>query len=240
MTPIRTFIVDDEPLARAGLRVLLERAGDIDIIGEYGNGVEAVAAVARLQPELLFIDVRMPRLDGLAAVAQMETPPVTIFVTAYDQHALRAFEVSAFDYVLKPVDADRFAQALERAKAQVLRIRRERSTPAFADRLPIKDAGRTLLLTVDEIDWIEAERDYARVHAGRARHLVRESLNRLASQLDPQRFVRVHRGAIVNLARVVEVRSARRGSYVVVLRDGTCLPLSRHRRAEVNALLGAR
>jgi two-component system, LytTR family, response regulator len=258
--PVRVLIVDDEPPARRTLADLVAADPEAVVAGECGSGAEAVEAIRRLAPDVVLLDVQMPELDGfgvLAALAPAEIPLV-VFVTAYDRYAVRAFEIHALDYLLKPFDDERFAAALGRAKeairrrevdeigrrlAELLAERRgeaagaEPAGDAPLKRLLIRGGGRVVLLPVEEIDWIEAADYYARVHAGGVRHLIRESLSALEEKLDPARFARVHRSAIVNLDRVRELRPLFKGNCLVVLADGTELPLGRARRASVESLL---
>ena len=246
---IRTLIVDDEPLARKTVRMLLADDEEIEIIGEAGNGKDAVAAIREQKPDLLFLDVQMPALDGIGVMRTIgaENMPVTIFVTAYDQYALKAFEVHALDYLLKPYDDERFEQALERAKQQVRRAAIEslsqrlfslmeampgqkEEAPQYLSRIMVKGSGPIVFLKVEEIDWIEAADYYVQLHVGGRTHLLRESLRNLDQQLDPSCFMRIHRSAIVNLDRVRKLQPDARGEYQVILQDGTTLKLGRGRR----------
>ncbi len=227
---IRAVIVDDEPLAREGVRLLLAEDPEVTVVGEAAGGRAAVAALRRLRPDLVFLDVQLPDADGFDVLAEipLAEQPVVVFVTAYDRYALRAFEVHALDYLLKPFSDDRFRDALRRAKARL------REAPA-RPRLVIKDGGRVVFLPVDEIDWIESADYYAQLHAGRNAYLLRESLASLEARLDPARFVRVHRRVILNRDRLREVRERGR-AYVALLADGTELPVARgHRRRLVDA-----
>lgn len=256
---IRALVVDDEPIARAGMRRLMERDPDLEIVGEAGDGEAAVAAIRELRPELLLLDVQMPEMDGFEVLEALVPDAVcaVIFVTAYDRFAIRAFEVQALDYVLKPFDDERFAIVLERAKRHVRRERDddlasrlaallERYEPNRTDvpphtvhrsaglaRIMVRDGGRVFFLPVDEIDWIEAADYYARVHTGKSAHLVRESLASLEQSLDPTCFVRIHRSAIVNVNRVREIRPDWRNRSTVVLATGEQLPISRSRREQL-------
>ena len=226
-TRIRTIIVDDEPAARRGVRLLLERDGGVDIVGEASGGAEAADLIKREKPDLAFLDVQMPGCDGFEMLTQVgaAAAPAVVFVTAFDEHALHAFEVNAVDYLLKPFDDARFSAALERAKAEV-RLRQadtvntrltqlldylqqngERSagpakTEGAADRILLKSSGEIFFLKADEIDWIEAEGDYMKFHVGGRSHLMRETMARLEARLDPDRFIRIHRSTIVNLDRL--------------------------------------
>jgi len=256
---IRTLIVDDEPLARRNLRVLLERDPQIEILEECRNGREAVKAINTLSPDLIFLDIQMPEMDGFDVLARVgpEHIHAIIFVTAFDQYALKAFDVHALDYLLKPFDDERFARALERAKSQIaareinqlsgrlLALLEERETERkgskreerYLTRLMIKAASRVMLLKVDEIDFIEADGNYAKLHTGRKTHLLREKMNDLEGRLDPAKFVRIHRSIIVNLERIKEMHPHFNGDYVVVLEDGRQLKLSRTRREQLETRL---
>ncbi|HZM99277.1 MAG TPA: response regulator [Pyrinomonadaceae bacterium] len=249
---IRTLIVDDEPLARRNLRVLLEKDPQIEILDECRNGREAVKAINTLSPDLIFLDIQMPEMDGFDVLerAGPEHIQAIIFVTAFDQYALKAFDVHALDYLLKPFDDERFAHALQRAKTQIearhinkltqrlLALLEERESErkvslqqtTYLTRLMIKASGRVMLLKVDDIDFIEADGNYAKLHVGRKAHLLREKMHDLEGRLDPAKFVRIHRSIIVNLDRIKEMHPHFNGDYVVVLEDGRQLRLSRTRR----------
>jgi len=256
---IRTLIVDDEPLARRNLRVLLEKDPQIEIVDECGNGREAVKAINTLSPDLIFLDIQMPEMDGFDVVERVgpEQIQAIIFVTAFDQYALKAFDIHALDYLLKPFDDERFAHALRRAKSQIeareinrlskrlfaLLDERERltSTPQknYLTRVMIKSSGRVLLLKIDEIDFIEADGNYVKLHVGRKSHLLREKMHDLELRLDPAKFVRIHRSVIVSLDRIKEMHPHFNGDYIVVLEDGRQLRLSRTRRENLEARLRA-
>lgn len=255
MGDIRALIVDDEPLARRGIRQLLAPHPDIVVIGECRDGREAVRALATTQPDLVFLDVQMPGLDGLGVVRVHgpERMPVTVFITAHDQFAVDAFEAHALDYLVKPLSEKRFGAALARVRetirmhgalslaaklAALLRGEAVASGP-HAGLSPIAvptDTGE-LLLDQGEIDWIEAADDYAVVHAGRKSHRVRAALSALESRLDPARFTRIHRSHVVRLDHVREWKADADDEMILVLRDGTQLPVSRRRAAQVKALL---
>jgi two-component system, LytTR family, response regulator len=223
---IRTLIVDDEPLARQRLRRLLEADPDIVILGECGDGQQAVTDLRQLRPDLVFLDVQMPVLDGFGVLQALGgTPlPTVIFVTAHDRYALKAFEVHALDYLLKPFDKARFGAALERAKTQVRQgsaaalderlqellqtVQPRRSGP---ERLIVRSSGRIYFVRTEDIDWIEAAANYVRLHVGKEDHLLREGLTALEKKLDPGRFVRIHRSTIVNLERIQELQPAFHG-----------------------------
>jgi two-component system, LytTR family, response regulator len=234
---IRTLIVDDEPLARSNVAVLLRRDPEIDIVGECGSGPEAVEEVRRTKPELLFLDVQMPECDGFDVVELLgkDLPPAIVFVTAYDQYALRAFEAGALDYLLKPFDNVRFEVALGRAKRRISPGEDQRRK---LDRMMVKSAGEIGFVKVSDIDWIEAADYYACLHIGSKSHLVRRSLAELEQDLDPAEFCRVHRSGIVNLQRVRGLKLNQDGEYEVVLEHGARVRLSRRCRKHLEARLG--
>ncbi|WP_104023417.1 LytR/AlgR family response regulator transcription factor [Gemmatirosa kalamazoonensis] len=237
---VRVVIVDDEPLARRGLRAHLARRTDVDVVGECASGSAAVAAIRALTPDVVLLDVQMPGMDGFGVVDAVGVAmPVTVFVTAYDAHALRAFEAQALDYVLKPIDPARLARALDRAVQRVAERRAGVRGESPLDRFLVRRAGRVVVVPADDVDWIEADGDYARLHVGAARHLVRETMGRLEATLDPRRFVRIHRSIIANVDRIAELRPHANREFVVVLRDGTRLKLSRSYRDRLDARLGA-
>jgi two-component system, LytTR family, response regulator len=256
MRTIRTLIVDDERAARDGIRHLLAADPEIVVAGECSNGREAAAAIRDTAPDLVFLDVQMPELDGFGVLREVgvERAPAVVFVTAFDQYALRAFDVHALDYLLKPFTDDRFRQSLERAKQLVRQGRlgdlsrklaalldHDESAPTqprYLDRLVVKSGGKVTLLPVGEIEWIDAEGDYVRIHVGKTWHLLRETMKNLEDQLDSARFVRIHRSTIVNLEKVKELQPFFRGEYVVVLHNGTTLKLSRGYRDNLEARLG--
>lgn len=253
---IRTLIVDDEPLARERLRKLLETEPDIQIVGECADGKEALQAAANEQPDLIFLDVQMPELDGFGVVAGLKSDllPAIVFVTAYDRFALKAFEVHALDYLLKPFDRERFQTALERARKLVEQrktgdlgqrlsslltdLKPEKAEPKYLDRLAIKTEGRVLFFKTDDIDWIEAADNYVNVHVGNEQHLHRETMSSLETKLPPARFIRISRSTIVNIERIKEMQPMFHGDYVVILKNGTRLNLSRNYREKLNNLLG--
>jgi two-component system LytT family response regulator len=247
--PIRVAIVDDEPLARAALRVLLETDPEVAIVGEC-IGVDAPSLIERERVELLFLDVQMPEVDGFEVLARVrpEALPATVFVTAHDAYAVRAFEVHAIDYLMKPFDDARLFTALARAKQrlasdgaaaseQLLALLNERARPSV-ERFLVRTRGKIVAVRTRDIDWIEAADYYATLHVGGATHLVRQTMAELETRLDAQRFVRVHRGAIVNIDRIREVHPQFRGDCTLVLADGTQVKLSRTRRAEFERLFG--
>ena len=261
--PIRVLIVDDEPLARRGLELRLQKHADVEIVGEAANGREAFHAISALKPELMFLDVQMPGVDGfelLRAVPQ-SLMPLTVFVTAYDQYALAAFAASALDYLLKPVEDARLDQALVRAREQIARraaseqceqlLKLIASLPnspplSLADghngvrhengKLAIKDGQRIVRVDIDAIRWIDAAGDYMCIHAGNETHVLRATMRDLEQRLDPQHFQRVHRSTIVNLARVKEMRPHLNGEYFLVLDSGHELKLSRSYKDKIRLL----
>lgn len=236
---IRTLIVDDEPLARTSLRILLRNDPEIEIAGECSSGTEALKMVREAKPDLVFLDVQMPDHDGFDVIEMLgsDLPPATVFVTAYDQYALRAFDAGALDYLLKPFDNARFERALRRAKEKLLTAPRR---PRTMDRLTIKSAGQILFVAITEIDWIEAADYYACLHLGSKTHLLRRSMADLEHDLDPDLFCRIHRSAIVNLARVRSIDLGKDGEHEVCLDSGARLRLSRSHRAELKSRLGLR
>jgi two-component system LytT family response regulator len=258
MRPIRVLIVDDEPAARAAIRHLLGTDRDVDIVAECRNGRDAQRMLAAGDVDLVFLDVQMPVMDGLTVAASMDTvaPPVIVFVTAFDRYAVKAFEVHAVDYLLKPFTDERFYSTVERVKRIIRRGRQDEVTqrirslldehgPAAAAsdylrRLALRTGERVALVPVSDVDWIEAEGDYVCVHIGPARHLMRDTMQHLAASLDPARFARIHRSTIVNLDRVRELRALSKGEFAVVLHDDTELKLSRSYKDPLERQLGRR
>jgi two-component system, LytTR family, response regulator len=256
---IRTVIVDDEELARRGLRALSQRCEDLELICECRNGREAVDAIHRHRPDLVFLDVQMPGKTGFDVINAIEDaqPPHVVFVTAYDKFALRAFEVHALDYLLKPVNEERFDAAVARVRQAMahatdnaivqrvcqataeLQVASPSSMMPAVNRLPIKVNGRIIVVRLADIDWIEADRDYVSVHVGGKAWLMRETIAAVELRLAPSGFVRIHRSALVNVERVKELRPRDKGEYTVVLHDGTELKLTRNYRASVERLAGA-
>jgi two-component system, LytTR family, response regulator len=243
MTSVRTMIVDDEPLGRAGVRVLLEQDPDIEVVAECADVPEAANAIRTHAPDLLFLDVQMPGLNGFDLVRCMPagSAPVVVFVTAFDSHALQAFDAEAIDYVVKPIDEDRFAAAVRRAKTHVRRLRLERATGGLAElllppgptgvpvRFVVRTGSRSVIIPAGDVEWIEAADYYARLHVRDGSHLLRESLTSLAKRLTRAGFVRVHRSALVRVTEVIEIRPAARNRHELVLRSGARLPVSRRR-----------
>ena len=281
---MRVLIVDDEALARQRVRRLLQNETDVEIVGEAESGTEAVTMIRERQPDLVCLDVQMPGLDGFGVLREIDGGPVpmVLFVTAYDEHAQRAFDVHAVDYVLKPVDGERFRAAFDKARKQRANaVAAERlgelletvrrladggaaeardgatalaslasaaapSAPAavaaangrYASRILVKQDGRMFFVKTTEIDWIEADRNYVRLHVGKTAHTIRERISHLEETLDPRLFARIHRSTIVNLNRVREMQQWFSGDYVVILEDGTRLRLSRHYRDRVEKQVG--
>jgi two-component system, LytTR family, response regulator len=249
---IRAIIVDDEPLARDGVRLHLDDAGDIEIVGEAGSGEEAIALIEAMRPDLMFLDVQMPGIDGFGVLEAIGTShmPVTIFTTAYDQFAVRAFDAHAVDYILKPYDNERFHKALDRAREQLRTKRRSqmddrlgsllaelKARSQFVERLVVRAGGRIVILRVSEIDYIEAASNYVRLHAGGRDYLLRETMTALESKLDPTEFVRIHRSTMVRVDRIRELEPLFQGDYIVILTDGTRLTSSRGYRERLQELL---
>jgi two-component system LytT family response regulator len=251
--PIRALIVEDEPLARERLKMYLADEPDVEIIGECADGRQAVAAIRSLGPDLVFLDIQLPELDGFRVVEEVgaERMPVVVFITAYDQHAMRAFDVYALDYLLKPYKPDRLRRAVERARAQVLRGKGEalnerllsllesvRTGPQHVERLMIKLPGRVYFIRADEIDWIESEGNYVRIHAGKESHFLRDTLGSMEARLDQQKFVRIHRSTIVNVESIKELQPLFSGDYTVMLHCGERLTMSRGHKEKLLSLFG--
>lgn len=252
---IRTLIVDDEPLAREKLRGFLEKEDDVEIIGECRDGREAVETIDRERPDLIFLDIQMPELDGFDVLEQVDevAMPTVIFTTAFDQYAIKAFDVHAVDYLLKPYDRERFKKALDRGRQEVQRQQesevkdqlmsllsevsaRESRHP---DRLVVKTSGRVVFVKISDIDWVDAAGNYVRLHAGGESHMLRETMGRLEKRLDDKQFVRIHRSTIVNIECIRELQQQFHGDYLVVLRSGQRLTLSRSYREKIQHLLDA-
>jgi len=262
---IRTLVVDDEPVARARVLALLRDEEDIEVVGECSNGPQAVSVIEATSPDLVFLDVQMPQMDGFALARTLgQDMPAVVFVTAYDEYALAAFEIHALDYLLKPFSAERFKSALTHARQHLARRQAavagrqlptrlpdaaaaglpEQGAAAHAaggnrrDRLVIKSSGRIYFVRIQDIDWCEASGNYVRLHIGPQTHLVRGTMGHLESQLDPAQFVRIHRSAIVNVERIQELRSSFNGEYQITLTDKTRLTLSRGYREGLQTRLG--
>lgn len=256
---IRTLVVDDEPLAREGLKLQIANDPDILLIGEAVNGQDAIIAIRKLKPDLVFLDVQMPEMDGFTVLRSLtpEDIPVIVFVTAYDQYAVKAFEAHALDYLLKPIDAERFSAMLGRVKTHfatrdltdfskrlmammgttTLSLDQGDSKEQYLRRFAIKTADRIYFVQTDDIDWIEAADYYVILHTGKKTHLIRETLTALEAKLDPKIFMRIHRSTIVNISRIKELKQHYQGEYVVILNDATNLRLSRSYRDSLSLLL---
>jgi len=249
---IRALVVDDEPVARERITSLLGRHEDIEVVGECVNGPEAVVAITQTTPDLVFLDVQMPEMSGFDVVRALEPPtvPAIVFVTAYDEYAIRAFEVHALDYLLKPFSTARFDAALTHVRAQLTRppddelarrlraLAPESGMPRRPDRILVRSSGRVHFIRTDEIDWCEAAGNYIRLHVGEQAHLLRETMNALEASLDPHRFARIHRSTIVNLDRIQEMRSSANGESILLLRTGETLTLSRGYRESFQGRFG--
>ena len=242
--PIRTLLVDDEVLARLALRQALAAHADVEIVGECGNAAEAMQAIGALAPDLMFLDIRMPGMDGFKLLHQLkpDTLPMVVFATAYGQHALRAFDAHALDYILKPIDQARFDQALARVRQHWHGLQARAPAPqAVAEplqRISVRVDEHIRVIATDTIDWIEADGNYVHIHVGKQAYLHRETLAHLLAALDPARFLRIHRGTLVKVERIREVHPLFKGSAEVVLHDGTRLDLSRRFRAHAWRALG--
>lgn len=251
---LRALIIDDEPLARTALVRLLKRERDISLIGQCGDGETAVATIQAEKPDLVFLDIQMPEMDGFEVVEAIgiECMPVTVFVTAYDRYAIRAFDANAVDYLLKPIEPERFTRALARARDRCLgrqdkdsaqrlfALLNSRLKSDYAQRIAVASGGRIVFVPVTDIDWIEAEGNYARLHVARHVYDVRDTLQSLMEKLDPREFIRIHRSTIVNAQRIREVQPWFHGSHIVLLHSGEQLRMSRYQRDAVERLLGKR
>ena len=255
--PIRVLIVDDEPLARTGVHQLVEPLDDVTVVGEAADGPEAVRQIDEQAPDLVFLDVQMPEMTGLEVVREVgvDNMPLTIFVTAYDQYALDAFEAHALDYLLKPIEEERFAEAIERARQQLQRAdaealrdqlrgvlreyAEEDEEDAGIERFTIRSRNRIYFVDTEDVQWIESEGDYVALHDGEEAHLVRKTMKQLEQELDPDRFLRVHRSYIVNADYIEELRPLDHGTYQLRMASGTPLKTSRGYSDNVDALLNA-
>lgn len=250
---LRILIVDDEPLSRQRLRRFVRAEPGTELVAECANGMEAVDVIREKSPDLVFLDVKMPELDGFGVVEALNgaCPPAIIFVTGYDQFAVRAFETNAVDYLLKPFDRERFQTALRRARERLQRAGSDQHSPALLkvltdagkrakppERLAIKSGGRISVVKTADIDWIGAADNYVELHAGNGTHLLRTTITALAAQLSPDRFVRISRSHLVNLERVKEMRSKPHGDYLILLHNGTTLPGTRNYRHNLVRVVG--
>jgi len=249
---MRVVIVDDEPIAREGVRTQLLREPEVEIVAECGDGLEAVETIRELSPDLVFLDVQMPGMDGFEVVQALgvEAMPAVVFVTAYDKYALQAFEVNAVDYLLKPFDSERFQKAFQRARLEIQRKTAEtineklvallesmRPRHRYLERLVVKSGGRIFFLPVSEIDWIESADNYVNLHSGRESHLIRETLTSLETKLNPEEFLRIRHSAIVNVKKIKELHPLFKGEYEIVLHNGVKLTSSRRYRGRLDHLL---
>jgi len=243
MPRFRIVIVDDEELSRKRLRRLISLDNDCELAGECTNGAEAVTALGQLHPDIMFLDVQMPKLDGFGVIRAMtDTHPLVILTSAHDEHALRAYEADVFDYLLKPFGRQRFRESLRRAKARILcDCAPSRDAQPLPERIAVRNNGSIVFVKLEDIDWIEAADNYVILHRGKENHIIRATMNELEARLDSARFLRIHRSTIVNLERVQELRPWFRGDYLVILRDGTELTLTKNHRANLESrlLLGA-
>jgi two-component system, LytTR family, response regulator len=249
---VRVIIADDEILAREKLRYMLASEPDVHVLAECRDGAETLGALEVYKPDLLLLDIRMPNLDGFEVLSKVpaENMPIVIFTTAYDRHAVKAFEAHALDYLLKPFDQERLHQALNRARAELLKTNDHETTKrilhflssggtqsATGRRLIIKSGGRVVFLSFDEIDWVEAAANYVRIYVGRQSYVLRRGIGEIADKLDPVQFIRIHRSAIVNVHKIKELQPVNSGEYIVVLKDGKELSCSRGYRSGLQELI---
>ncbi len=247
---IRAVIVDDEELARERIRELLRSDPDVEVVAECATGAEASSSIARCKPDLVFLDIQMPGMDGLTVLKKMEARPLVLFVTAYDEYALRAFELHACDYILKPFKRKRFEEAVAWAKSQlqqrtsndwarrsVTLLEELQAKTKYLNRIAVKEQGRVFFVRVGDIHWIEAQDNYVRIHTRKESYMIRQPIRALEKELDPALFVRIHRSAIINADQIVELQQWFHRDYRVVLQDGTRLPLSRKYREHLRAIL---
>lgn len=253
---IRAVIADDERLARQKLRLLLAQEKGLEVVADCSDGAQAITAVHALRPDLLFLDVRMPNLDGFQVLERIAPAdmPVVVFTTAYDQYAIKAFEASALDYLLKPFDHKRLHRTLGRVRTQLLQSRgqgvagrllldlleRSKESGSTEDRLLIKSGGKLVFLEPDDIDWIEAAANYVKLYVGATSYLLRENIGRMGERLDPARFVRIHRSTIINIRKLRELQPCDGGEYIAVLDSGKALSCSRGYKSQIQRLIDAR
>ncbi|MEO0474017.1 MAG: LytTR family DNA-binding domain-containing protein [Bacteroidota bacterium] len=256
MKPYRVAIVDDEPYALRNLRTMLSAYQSLEIVAECADGHQAIEELSTLQPELVFLDIQMPEMDGFGVIRQLRKvyQPYVIFATAYSEHAIKAFDVNALDYLLKPFDESRLDQAIQKAFSQLNQEGESREDlyqkidqllqsvqPApttFLRKLSVRKGNRIVLIDVKEVDWIQADNQYVRIHSKGQQHVMRNSLNALEARLDPQQFCRTHRSAIVNLDRIQAIEPHFKGEYVIHLSSGERVKLARNRKEKLQALLG--
>lgn len=250
MTPIRAVIVDDEELARRVLREFLATEEDVEVIAECANGFDAVRTIGDARPDLVFLDVQMPKLDGFEVLELIGAEPAVIFVTAYDSYAMRAFDAHAVDYLLKPFSRERFETALERARRRVRSqaphppavapaelAAAARAPEQFAERIVVKDGAKVSIIPVEKLDYVQAQDDYVELHSQKRNYLKQQTISSLESALDPKQFVRIHRSCIVNIERVTKIEPYTKDSRIAILQDGTQLPVSRSGYSRLTALL---
>ncbi len=253
MAKIRVLIVDDEPIAREGLRTLLTPERDLEIIGESRNGREAIQVIREQKPDLVFLDVQMPKMNGFAVIEQIGVAqmPAVVFVTAYDKYALQAFEINALDYLLKPFDEERLQKTLQRVRKHFQRENLDHLQERLAallqqisakekkrpERFVVKSAGRIFFVNVDEIDWIEAAGNYVQLHVGPQSHLLRQTMDGMEAELDPEKFLRIRRSIIVNMACIKELQPLSKGEYLIILHNGAKLSSSRRYRSKLDIIL---
>jgi two-component system LytT family response regulator len=242
---LRALIVDDEDLARQLLREYAREVDDLEIIGECNNGFDAVKAIDALKPDLAFLDVRMPKLDGFEVIELIDHQPAVIFVTAYDMYAMRAFEAHAVDYLLKPFRLDRFKQAIERARARLgehlpsaAQLREAAQPGQKLERVVVRDSSKVHIIPADKLDYIEAQDDYIALHSENKNYLKQQTISNIESQLDPMRFARIHRSYIVNIERIVRIEAFTKDSRIAILKNGAQIPVSRSGLVKLKALLG--
>ena len=250
---MRILIVDDEPLARERVRRLLRDETNVEIVGEAGNGREAATAIAEKKPDLVFLDVQMPEMNGFEVLQTLgeNKIPAIVFTTAYDRYAIQAFEFHALDYLLKPFSRERFKRAVKHAREQLEAVRQTGSVDErlvsllenlkakkYLERIVVRSAGRVFFIKTEEIDWIEAAGNYLKLHVGREEHLVRETMQSIETKLDPEKFFRIHRSTLVQIDRIKEFHPLFGGDYAVILRNGTELALSRNYRERLPELFG--
>jgi two-component system LytT family response regulator len=248
---IRTVIVDDEPLARQRLRHLLREERDFDVVAEAADGPEAVEVIRRERPDLVFLDVQMPEMDGFEVIREIGAAqfPAVVFVTAFEQYAVGAFDVNAVDYLLKPLTRERLAAAVARVRARAQQpgdggerleklLGELERRPTYLERLLVRAGGRIVVVKLADLDWVDGAGNYLKLHCGKNVYLLRHTLGGLEGRLDPRRFLRIHRSTIVNVDRVAELQTSSSGDYVLVLEDGTRLPMSRGYRHQLDVLAG--
>jgi two-component system LytT family response regulator len=250
---IHVCIIDDEPIACRRIQRLLKEDTEVEIVAICNDGEEALEAIQQFHPDLIFLDVQMPGMDGFEVLSSLnpDSMPHVIFVTAFDRYAIKAFEVHALDYLLKPFDRKRFEQAVQRSKGQIYQtqersnsselvalLKEMKSQSQHLERLVVKSQGRVFFLKTDEIDWIEAQGKHVSIHIGKETHLVREAMNSLETELDPKKFARIHKSTIVNIDRIKQLQPLVHGDFKVILRDSTVLTISRRYRQKIDELLG--